>query len=74
MDINQDLAQPLEHEVTKAPPESEVYTLSPKDAKTLKTLPSQPEIDFELDIKETKTLERTYGDSGGIGTGNLLFT
>lgn len=57
MDINQDLAQPLEQEVTKAPPESEVYTLSPKDAKTLKTLPSQPEIDFELDIKETKTLE-----------------
>lgn len=56
-DINQDLTQPLEKEVTEAPPRPESYEIGPMDKEAVKALQSEPEIDFELDIKETKTLE-----------------
>ncbi len=56
-DINQDLTQPLEKEVTEAPPHPESYEIGPMDKEAIKALHSEPEIDFELDIKETKTLE-----------------
>lgn len=54
-DISQDLAQPLEEEVTGPPPEDTAQeTLSPREKEALK---SEPEIDFELDIRENQTLQ-----------------
>jgi len=53
-DISQDLAQPLESEVTQPPPkDTDQQSLSPQEKEALQT---EPEIHFELDIRETQTL------------------
>lgn len=56
-DINQDLTQPLEQEVTTLPPPTESFALSNLDRVAREALESEPEISFELDITETQTLQ-----------------
>ncbi len=57
-DISQDLAEPLEKEVIEPPPDEAVSRqLSPQEKEALKT---EPEINFELDIRENKTLQNYF--------------
>ncbi|MFW6054747.1 MAG: lytic transglycosylase domain-containing protein, partial [Thermodesulfobacteriota bacterium] len=55
-DMDGDLAQPLEKEVVEPPPASGSFAISALDKEAREALQSKPEISFELDIEETKTL------------------
>jgi membrane-bound lytic murein transglycosylase D len=54
--VSFDLIQPLEEEVTDPPPEAEGSSKEPLSKSEQEALESKPEIEFELDIQETRVM------------------